>query len=117
MKKLYFTVLFMLAFAFFGIAQGIDGKWEATIESPQGEMEMTFTFAVDGETLTGTWEMPMMGEVELENGVVSGNEFSFDLDIMESTVTHEGKLEEDVITLTSDMMQGQELTLTRVEEE
>ena len=35
-------------------AAGVDGKWEATVQSPRGEQQYTFVFKADGESLTGT---------------------------------------------------------------
>ena len=60
-----------LSFAFltallFGLApalsaQEITGTWDLTTSSPRGDRTITFTFAQDGNTVTGTALMPMMG--------------------------------------------------------
>jgi hypothetical protein len=77
----------------------IDGKWLAKMSNPQGDMELTFTFKVDGNKLTGKNSSPM-GEMDLTNGVVNGNDFSFDIDANGMTVNHKGKyLDDDSIEI------------------
>lgn len=120
MKKLLFTVIVAVFAVFSANAEGINGKWKATVEGPQGSMEMTYTFKVDGETLTGSISTPM-GDLEINNGKVNGNEFSFDIDMMGTAMPNKGKLEGDVIKLSMEMPGGGqggpgEMTLTKVEE-
>ena len=105
MKNLLLTVFIALFSVFTSQAEGIAGKWKTSVESPQGSMEMTFTFNVDGEKLTGSISTPM-GEVEISNGKINGNEFSFDIDMMGNTMPHKGKLEGDVIKLKVEMPEG-----------
>jgi hypothetical protein len=93
----------------------IDGKWIGKISSPQGDMELTFTFAVDGNKLTGK-NSSAMGEIELTNGVVNGNDFSFDIDMQGMKIVHNCKyLDDDTIDLKSKVMdQDMAMKLTRV---
>lgn len=124
MKKLILTA-FIAVFAVFAThAEGISGKWKTSMESPQGKMEMTFTFKVDGAKLTGSVSTPM-GDVEISNGKVNGNEFSFDIEMMGNAMPHKGKLDGDVIKLKVEMPAGGpggqggpggpgEMTLTKV---
>lgn len=65
----------------------IEGKWLGKISGPQGEFELTFTFKVEGDSLKGS-SASSMGEIELTNGVVNGNSFSFDVDVQGMTITH-----------------------------
>ena len=44
-----------------------------------------------------------MGKVELSNGKVNGNEFSFDLDMRGNPMPHTGKLDGEVIKLKVEM--------------
>lgn len=105
MKKLLFTVL--IAFFTFSISygQGINGNWKTTLESPQGNLELTFTYKVDGTKLTGTVSSPM-GSQEINNGTVSENDFTYDIDVMGNQMKFNGKLEKDVIKLTMKMPEG-----------
>lgn len=105
MKKLLLTVLVAVFAVMASHAEGISGKWKTSFESPQGNMELTFTFKVDGDKLTGSITTPM-GDTEISNGKVSGNELSFDIDMMGNTMPHKGNLEGDVIKLKMEMPGG-----------
>ena len=93
----------------------IDGKWIGNISSPQGDMELTFTFKVDGDTLTGK-NSSAMGENELTNGIVNGNEFSFDVDTGGMVIKHKCKyLDDDTIDVIAIVMDNEmNMKLTRV---
>ncbi len=68
----------------------IDGKWIGTVSGPQGEMELTFTFKVKGDSLTGT-DSSSFGVINLTNGIVHGNDFSFDVDLNGMVISHQCK--------------------------
>ncbi len=93
----------------------INGKWIGKTSGPQGEMELTYTFKVDGDTLTGTDSSPM-GEIELTNGIVNGNDFSFDIDMQGMTISHKCKyLDDDTIEMKVNVMdRDMVMKLTRV---
>ena len=93
----------------------IGGKWVGTVSGPQGDMELTFTFKVDGDTLTGT-DSSAMGVIDLTNGMVNGNEFSFDVDVQGMTISHKCKyLDDDTIDVKANIMdQEVKMRLTRV---
>jgi hypothetical protein len=91
-------------------AAGVDGKWEASIESPMGAMAMTFDLKSDGEKLTGSVGNEMMGESEIQDGKISGDEVSF-VQVMkrgdrEMKFKYEGKLAGDKLELTRSMDGG-----------
>jgi hypothetical protein len=92
----------------------INGKWIGTVSGPQGDMELTFTFNVDGDTLTGSDTSPM-GETELSNGVVNGNDFSFDVDTGGMVIQHKCKyLDDDTIDVIANVMDQEiNMKLTR----
>lgn len=92
----------------------IDGKWVGTVSSPQGDMELTFTFKVDGDSLKGT-NSSQMGEIPITNGVVNGDEFSFDVDVQGMTISHKCKyLDDDTIDVKANVMdQEMDMKLTR----
>ena len=93
----------------------IDGKWIGMVSGPQGEMELTFTFKVEGDTLTGT-DSSSIGVIDLTNGVVNGNDFSFDVDLNGMKISHNCKyLGNDTIDMVADVMdQKINMKLTRV---
>jgi hypothetical protein len=83
-------------------AAGIDGKW--TSESKRGDntIQQTLTLKNDGGTLTGTVETSFNGNsrsVDIQNGKVDGNKFSFSMVQRgkqgEVTVTWEGAVNGD----------------------
>jgi hypothetical protein len=77
----------------------INGRWLSKFETPDGDsMEITFTFKVEGDKLTGKVESPM-GELEMTNGKVKGNEFSFDVDLGGNTIGHDCKISGDEIKM------------------
>lgn len=93
----------------------IDGKWLGKSSSPQGDMEITFTFIVDGGKLTGK-NSSAMGEIDLTNGVVNGNDFSFDVELQGMKIVHNCKyLADDTIDIKAVVMdQEMPMKLTRV---
>lgn len=58
-------------------AAQVDGKWEAQIDGPQGSVVFTFDLEADGEALTGTVGNEMMGESEIQEGKISGDQVEF----------------------------------------
>jgi len=54
------------------------GKWEFTLDGPQGPDVMTITLTQAGDTLTGTAES-QFGALPLSKGKISGENFSFAL--------------------------------------
>jgi len=93
----------------------IDGKWIGKVNNPQGEMEITFTFIVDGSKLTGK-NSSMMGDIDLTNGTVNGNDFSFDVEVEGMKIVHNCiYLDDDTIDVKANVMdQEMAMKLTRV---
>ena len=63
-------------------AADVAGKWVAHVPGAQGQddSDITFVFKVDGEKLTGTLNNSQApGDVELNEGKISGDEISFSL--------------------------------------
>lgn len=93
----------------------IDGTWKTKVQGPQGEMELYFTFKVDGETLTGS-DSSAMGTIPLTNGIVHGNDFSFDIDMQGMKISHACTyMVSDSIDMKANIMdQLMDFTLSRV---
>jgi hypothetical protein len=98
MKKWLFVFAVIILGAFVCKAGGIEGKWKTSIEGPDGKMEITFTFKVDGNVLTGSVGSPM-GDLPITNGKINGNEFSFDVDMGGNPMPHKGTLDGDTIKM------------------
>lgn len=104
------------------VAGGIDGKWNATVDSPNGAVSLVLEFKSAGEKLSGSITADMGGQAmppaPISEGMVKGEDVSFKLSVsmMEGTppllITYKGKLKGDELTLTSvlDMGQGPQET-------
>lgn len=114
-------VVFFVAIAF-GIcthASDFDGKWGGIMQGPDGEMQLVFNFkVVNGDSLTGTSLGPD-GDLEILNGKVEGDSFSFDVDIYGMTIHHDCTFVNETIEMVVPGMDGVdvEIILTRLEEE
>lgn len=88
-------------------AAGVDGKWEAAVESPMGPMTLTFDLKADGEMLSGTIANEMMGESKIRDGKIADGKISF-VQIMrrgerEIEFKYEGAVSGDTMELTRSM--------------
>jgi hypothetical protein len=75
--KFLWTLTLMAVFSLAAIAADASGLWKASIETPNGTMETTFTLKVEGEKLTGTVGMGQMGDGAISEGKVDGDNVSF----------------------------------------
>lgn len=105
---------FLLALTFSALAAlaaGVSGNWKATAEGPNGAMERTFSFKVDGDKLTGETVSSMLGKSVIENGKVNGDEITFTITAKfqdnEMKLTYKGKVTGDTMKLTSQMAGGE----------
>jgi hypothetical protein len=64
-------------FAATAMAADVSGTWKGTAETPNGTLERTFVFKVDGTTLTGETTSEFTGKSTIENGKASGDDISF----------------------------------------
>lgn len=72
------------------LAADINGKWKAQVPGRGGEpREVTFTFKVDGDKLTGTME-DGRGSNNLTDGKVSGDTVSFSVETQRGKRTYSG---------------------------
>lgn len=112
--KTSITFLLLLAFSVVGMAQKLDGNWRGKLSTPNGDMELVFTFKVNAELLSGTVKSEM-GTIPIENGKINGNNISFDVNANGQVISNTGVLEGNVIKLNAPMME-KPLELTRVED-
>jgi hypothetical protein len=102
------TLLAILAiFTLSAFAADISGKWKATAEGPQGQMERTFTFKVDGNKVTGESTSTMMGTSQITDGKIEGDTITFVLTgkfgDQEVKLSYKGKISGNEIKFTSQM--------------
>ena len=85
-------------------AADVSGTWKGTAQTPNGPVERTFTFKVDGDKLTGETSSDMFGKSVIEDGKVDGDNISFTITVSvqgnEGKVNYKGKVEGDSIKFT-----------------
>jgi hypothetical protein len=96
--RLFFSLLaFGLLLALPATAADVTGKWKAEFTTPDGTQRVnTFTFKVDGGTLTGS-VAGAQDETPIKDGKVSGDDLSFTADRPFGTFTYTGKIGGDSI--------------------
>ena len=67
----------LLALALTASASDLAGTWKASMETPNGSLENTFVFQVDGSKLTGTASNQFMGELPIAEGKLEGDDVTF----------------------------------------
>jgi hypothetical protein len=83
--------------AFLAIAADITGKWEGTLNTPDGNsLALTYNFKVDGDKVTGTAESPA-GSVPIDNGKIKGDSVLFSLNVQGTDYPNAGKIYADSI--------------------
>ena len=71
------TLILLAVLACTALAADVAGTWKGTAETPNGTIERTFVFKVDGNQLTGTTSSQMFGESKIEDGKIDGDNLSF----------------------------------------
>ena len=88
-------------------AADVDGKWTGTMNTPMGDVPVSFTFKADGANLAGSTTGPDGSETKISGGKVEGNNISFSVNLdfggMPVTMNYKGVLTKDQIKLTLDM--------------
>ena len=98
-SKILATVSVILLASSLCFAGDLNGRWEGKVKVPDGEeMALALVLKVDGEKLTGTVESPM-GELPITEGKINGDEISFNVKLGDDTITHQGKLAGDTLTI------------------
>lgn len=98
----------------------VNGTWTGAMATPNGDVDISYTFTEDGETLTGTSTGPDGVPVEISDGMIDGNDISFSITVdfggMPFTMAYTGVVMEDQIDFTIDMFgMPFPLTVTRAE--
>jgi hypothetical protein len=83
-------------FAIPALAADVTGSWKATAEGPNGTMERTFVFKVDGSKLTGETMSSMFGKSTITDGKIDGDNVSFTITVKlqdnEMKLNYKGKV-------------------------
>jgi hypothetical protein len=106
--KLHALVVASVLLAAPAFAAPVDGKWTGSLDTPNGAVQIGFTFKADGNALTGSTTGPDGMEIMIKNGKIDGDKISFDVDLdfggMAFTLSYTGVVATDQITMTADFM-------------
>ena len=102
MKRLIALLAIVAAAA---LAADINGTWKATADGPNGALERTFTFKVDGNKVTGETTSAMMGKSEITDGKIDGDQVTFTITGKfgdnEMKLNYKGKVKDNEIVFES----------------
>jgi len=102
------TSMIVLTLALF--AADISGNWKATAQGPNGNMERTFVFKVEGTKVTGETTSTMMGKSVINDGKIDGDLVTFtitgNIGGNEMKLNYKGKVSGNEIHFTSEMAGG-----------
>ncbi len=92
MKKSFFvTTALAGCFVWFAATTDLNGKWKGVINAPDGnQYPLNYVLKIDGDKLTGTGTS-QEGDVPLTNGMISGDSFSFTINVGGVDVKNTGK--------------------------
>ena len=100
----------LTVFALTALAADISGNWKATAEGPQGQMERTFTFKVDGNKVTGESTSSFTGKSQITDGKIEGDTVTFVLTAklgdQDVKLNYKGKINGNEIKFTSEVAGG-----------
>jgi hypothetical protein len=60
-------------------AADVDGQWTGSIDTPNGAVEVSYTFKAEESTLMGAALGPDGSSIPIQDGKISGNKISFSL--------------------------------------
>jgi hypothetical protein len=104
MKTFIATTICAMLLALPAVAQDkpadVAGTWALEIDTPNGKGTPSVTFKQDGETLTGTYSSPVIGEHQL-TGTIKGNAITFGFEAAfegnKLAVKYSGTVEKDTM--------------------
>ncbi|WPU96025.1 hypothetical protein SNE25_10890 [Mucilaginibacter sabulilitoris] len=99
-KKMFAIAPFLLFFVVcFAPISDINGKWTGVLNLPDSStFQLNYTFKVDSGKLTGTAHMPQC-DANITDGMINGNDFSFNVPVPDGNAPHTGKIYPDSIKL------------------
>jgi opacity protein-like surface antigen len=79
--KLKALALGLLLAASPAFAADVDGNWAGSLDTPNGAVEIKFSFKADGAKLTGNTTGPDGSTLPLRDGKVDGSNIAFAIDV------------------------------------
>ena len=111
-KALLLGLLLCSAPAF---AASLDGDWSGSMDTPNGPVQISYSFKSDGVTLTGTTTGPDGSKLAIKDGKVDGDKIAFSVDVdlggTPTTFKYTGVVSANGIALSTDF-QGQPMSFT-----
>lgn len=116
-RKIFTTALLVSCFMVcLAAIADLNGKWAGKVEIGGTEYPLLYNFKIDGDKLTGTALTPD-GDVPLNNGKITGADFSFSVSTGGMDIPHTGKFYGDSTTVDLDVNGSKaHSVLKRVEE-
>src|ERR1700722_15770351 len=112
LKGLLLALLLASAPAF---AANVDGDWSGSMDSPNGPVQISYTFKADGAKLSGTTTGPDGAKLAIKDGKIDGANISFAVDVdfggSPMPLKYTGVVAADSIALPLDF-QGQPVNIT-----
>ena len=72
-------IVLLAVIAAAALAADVSGTWKATADGPNGSMERTFVFKVEGNKVTGETTSSMMGKSTITDGRIDGDAITFNI--------------------------------------
>ena len=110
MQRLLVLCAAVIAATSLSFAQNPTGTWKTQMETPNGPMDMMFTFKTSGDTLTGQVEGPM-GPMPIIHSKKDGKTFSFDVQLGDMTINHQCVILGDSISMKVPGMGGETMSM------
>ena len=96
-------------------AADVDGNWTGSLDTPNGDVNISFTFKANGTALTGTTTGPDGAQVAIKNGKIDGDTITFVVSIhfggMPVDINYTGAVKGGEIAMTLDFA-GMPFTFT-----
>lgn len=104
--KVRAMVLGIVLAAVTAFAADVDGKWTGAVNTPNGDLPVSFEFMAEGATLSGSM-LGMDGmKIPIKDGKVDGSNISFSVTLdfggMPFTLNYKGVVASDQIKLSGD---------------
>lgn len=109
MKLVKYLWALVLVAAMPVMAADIDGNWKGNIDSPNGAVEVKFSFKMEKDKLTGAATGPDGMSIPISDGKMEGNKISFSVSFdfggQAVVIPYKGELAKDKLNLEMSFME------------
>jgi len=104
--RLLASIMIVLVIAISAFAADVDGTWSGMVDTPGGQLPVSFTFKADGAKLTGTTLGADGAPVQIKDGKIDGNTITFNVTLdfggMPFDLAYRGVVAADQIKMTAE---------------